>query len=72
VGHFPVGPQAKFCLFSETPEIRVLRPSPPASASLRGAQRNFPKLRSAADWGALWLILCVWRTAHHRKTCARS
>eukprot|EP01047_Picozoa_sp_COSAG01_P110777 COSAG01_NODE_39582_length_474_cov_5.984000_1_plen_66_part_01 len=32
----PVGPQAKFCLFSETPEIRVLRPSPPASAILRG------------------------------------
>ena len=48
---YPVSSQAKFCLFSETPDFRVLRPSPPASAILRGALRNFPKQRSGADWG---------------------
>eukprot|EP01047_Picozoa_sp_COSAG01_P022157 COSAG01_NODE_1307_length_10805_cov_22.707547_7_plen_69_part_00 len=47
----PVGSQAKFCLFSETPDFRVLRPSPPARPILRGAQRNFPNRRSGADWG---------------------
>eukprot|EP01047_Picozoa_sp_COSAG01_P113576 COSAG01_NODE_42283_length_441_cov_4.137427_1_plen_68_part_10 len=31
----PVGSQAKFCLFSETPDFRVLRPSPPARPILR-------------------------------------
>jgi hypothetical protein len=46
----PVGSQAKFCLFSETPDFRVLRPSPPARPILRGAQRNFPNRRSGADW----------------------
>jgi hypothetical protein len=49
--HCPVGSQAKFCLFSETPDFRVLRPSPPARPILRGAQRNFPNRRSGADWG---------------------
>jgi hypothetical protein len=40
---YPVGSQAKFCLFSETPDFRVLRPSPPARPILRGARSEiFP------------------------------
>jgi hypothetical protein len=59
----PVGSQAKFCLFSETPDFRVLRPSPPARPILRGAQRNFPNRRSGADWESL-------RPAHRKDLAA--